>query len=372
MPIVINQEHPLYERGKKKFGDQMRTPQEQATHQNRDKHVLIVNTMPDKALQQTEDDFVEPILGASPEGTIIRLHFAKVNGFQRDHDANTYINAHYKEFAEIKEHGMDAVIFTGMNHPPGMKYNQQPFYEPLVEMIEWAEENTPSSLFSCAALHLLMEHKHGITRTKLNHKRHGFYEHDILDTAHPLTRRLNDTFNAAHSRWHEVYEHEFEKAGMNILMKSEEAGVLLVTSADGLNQVGLQGHPEYKLKALGAEYVRDYNQYVNGETTIIPTLPEHYFRGKSLEVATALHEQLLNGTAEIIRLDQIIEKSPKSLKDIPPMKLTTDCDALIRNWLSAVHKTTNFNLHEQYMDEINPKDVFGRNPLANGQSLEAA
>jgi hypothetical protein len=95
---------------------------------------------------------------------------------------------------------------------------------------------------------------------------------------------VNTRFDVPHSRWNDISRAQFEAAGLRVLVESEEVGVHLATSHDGLRMVFFQGHPEYDTISLLKEYKRDALLHVQGNLPSFPPFPEHYI---------ARHEQAI-------------------------------------------------------------------------------
>ena len=106
----------------------------------------------------------------------------------------------------------------------------KPFWQPLIEVIDWAWDNVTSTLCSCLATHAVMQFRHGQTRVKQPHKIWGVFEHRVTDGRHPLVADVNTRFDVPHSRWNDVSRAQFEAAGLKVLVESAEAGVHLAVS----------------------------------------------------------------------------------------------------------------------------------------------
>ncbi len=79
-------------------------------------------------------------------------------------------------------------------------------------MIDWAESNTHSTIWSCLAAHAAVLHLDGIERHRLAEKCSGIYDCFAID------RRLVDRggpapFKVSHSRLNELRESELAAAG---------------------------------------------------------------------------------------------------------------------------------------------------------------
>src|SRR5690606_38690255 len=154
-------------------------------------------------------------------------------------DAEPY----YETFGQIKRDGLAARIITSANgtHPD---LAPEPFWEPLIEVIDWAYNNVASTICSCLATHAVMQFRYGKTRRHMGFKRWGVYPHRVLDRRHPLVAGVNTRFDVPHSRFNDISRAQIEAAGLEMLVESEAAGVHQAVSDDLYRIVLLQCHPK--------------------------------------------------------------------------------------------------------------------------------
>src|SRR3569832_2918391 len=95
-----------------------------------------------------------------------------------------------------------------------------------------------------------MQFRHGQARIMQPRKIWGVVEHRVTDGRHPLVADVNTRFDVPHSRWNDISRAQFEAAGGKVLVESEDAGVHMAVSGDGLRTVVFQGHPEYDTVSL--------------------------------------------------------------------------------------------------------------------------
>ncbi len=98
------------------------------------------------------------------------------------------------------------------------------------------------------------------------------FPHQVLKPNAPLFRGFDDVFYAPHSRYTEVWEADILRAGLEVLARSEEAGVFLAKTEDS-RQFFVTGHPEYDPDTLAKEYQRDRDKGLD------IAVPAHYFPG---------------------------------------------------------------------------------------------
>ncbi len=274
MPLVANSNLPAFERLKQE-GETI-IPRDVALHQDiREMHIGLLNMMPDAALAATERQFFR-LIGESNQIAQFYLHPFTLKEIKRSPEALAYVEQYYEPFEQIQAEGLDALIITGANvTQPHLA--QEPFWEPLIEVIGWAYENVTSTLCSCLATHAVLEFRYGQKRRRLPAKRWGVYPHRVVDRAHPLVRGVNTRFDVPHSRFNEISRDQFTTAGLHVLVESSQDGVHLVVSEDLFRLVFFQGHPEYDSISLFKEYKREIMRFAYGHRDDYPPFPENYF-----------------------------------------------------------------------------------------------
>ena len=274
MPLVAHSSLPTFDRLRAEGLTVLDT--ERARHQDiRELHVGLLNMMPDAALAATERQFYR-LVGESNPIAQFHMHPFTLEGLPRSAQARAYVENYYEPFDKVREEGLDALIVTGANvtHP---ELSDEPFWEPLIEVFDWAYENVTSTLCSCLATHAVLQFRYGQKRRPQKEKVWGVFEHRVVNNSHPMVNDVNTRFMVPHSRWNEVSRQQFEAAGLRVLVESEAVGVHLATSADGLRVVMFQGHQEYDTVSLLKEYQREVLRYNGGDREDVPPLPEHYF-----------------------------------------------------------------------------------------------
>jgi homoserine O-succinyltransferase len=234
--------------------------------------------------------------------------------------------------------------------------DQEPFWEPLVQVIKWAQDNVASTLCSCLATHALFKHLYGIERQALPDKKWGVYNHRVSHPDHPITRGINTRFDAPHSRWNEISVDQCEKAGLGVLASSDEAGVHLSVSHDQFSIVYFQGHPEYDSISLLKEYKREVLRFINGELDSPPPLPDHYFSEQAGRIAVRFIDSVIAARKEGLPIPEFPEEDLAQLVD------NTWGDtgkAIINNWLGLVYQVTNLDHRKRFMDDVDLSDPLG-------------
>ncbi|MCK4493688.1 MAG: homoserine O-succinyltransferase, partial [Methylococcales bacterium] len=257
MPLIAHTKLPTFQRLARE-GENI-LPIETAEHQDiRELHIGILNMMPDTALEATERQFMR-LVGACNQIAQFHIHLFTIEGLKRSDKTQKHIEQYYETFEKIKHDGLDALIISGANvtHP---NLEQEPFWQPLTEVFDWAKKNVTSTLCSCLATHALIQYCYGIKRTALNHKCWGVFSHTVINRAlpiHPLIAESNTRFDVPHSRFNKISATDMLEKGIKILVTSEAAGVHLAVSQDGFRIVYFQGHPEYDDISLLKEYKRE-------------------------------------------------------------------------------------------------------------------
>ena len=243
----------------------------------------LINNMPDAALKTTEwqvRDLLTRASGTRP----VSLRLFSLPEVPRSEVGLTHVRQHYDDIYELWRDGVDALIVTG-TEPRAAKFEDEPYWRALANLIDWAEENTVSAIWSCLASHAAAYHVDHIERRPLGHKMFGVFDCDRA-IEHPLVNGLL-RWKTPHSRFNAVEAEALEAAGYQILSRSSEAGVDMFIKQRQSLFVFLQGHPEYDATALFGEYRRDLRRFLNGENDCYPELARGYFS----EEAT---DQLLN------------------------------------------------------------------------------
>ena len=353
MPLVANTDLPTFDRLKEE-GETI-LPKDFALQQEiRELHIGLLNMMPDSALAATERQFFR-LIGESNQIAQFYIHPFTLEELQRGPQGKAHVEQYYESFEKIKEHGLDALIITGAN-VTGSELSEQPFWEPLNEVIDWAYEHVTSTLCSCLATHAVMEFRYQQKRRNLGFKRWGVYSHRLVDRKHPLVAGVNTRFDVPHSRFNQIDRQQFEQAGLHVLVESSEADVHLAVSEDLFRIVFFQGHPEYDIISLLKEYKREVTLYASGQRQDYPPFPEHYF---SLQVEALLSEHQ----------EHVIDSMEQGL-DLPefPENLITACldntwhdtaEAVINNWIGMVYQLTNIDRNKPFRTNININDPLG-------------
>ena len=357
MPIVAHNDLPTLQR-LKEAGTTIVLPAERAAHQDiRELHIGLLNMMPDAALEATERQFFR-LVGESNPIAQFYVHPFTLDAIPRGDKAAAHIARYYEPFEKIRVEGLDALIITGAN-VTGEDLSREPFWGPLGEVIDWAWDNVTTTLLSCLATHAVLHFRYGQPRIRQPAKRWGVFSHRVLDPRHPLVADVNTRFDVPHSRWNDVSRAQFEAAGLRVLVESEDVGVHLATSQDGIRMVFFQGHPEYDTISLLKEYKRDALLAAQGKLAAYPPFPDYYLHAFDQAILLEWRDRLLAATAR----GEPAPAFPESLVAAHLDNTWHDtAEAVIGNWMGCMYQLTHRERRKPFMDGIDPNNPLGLYP----------
>jgi homoserine O-succinyltransferase len=238
----------------------------------------LVNNMPDTALKATERQFMR-LLGAAAGNTRIHFHCFSLPSVGRSEPAKGRIDRQYTDISDLGRLQIDGLIVTGAE-PNATTLNQEPFWQDLTDIIDWARTNTRSTIWSCLAAHAAVKHLDGIERHRLATKCSGIYDcAKVVDGW--LTADVSSPLKISHSRVNELRESDLVAHGYQILTASPQAGVDIFAKQLGSQFIFFQGHPEYDALSLQREYLRDITRFLSGERDSYPACPVGYFNAET-------------------------------------------------------------------------------------------
>lgn len=354
MPLIAHSALPTFDRLRQE-GVEVLNPDRAQQQDIRELHIGILNLMPDAALEATERQFMRMVGGCNRIAQF-KIHLFSVDAFERGDKAQQHIDRYYETFDRIKQVGLDALIITGAN-PLQNALQDEPFWRPLLEIVDWAKQCVSSVMCSCLASHAIVQHYYGIQRYRLEQKRWGVYSHRIVDFEHPLVANINSRFDAPHSHVYEVNSHQLRDNGLQVLVSSEEADFHLATSEDGFRFVLFQGHPEYDGVSLFKEYKREVSRFVAGERQSYPQFPEHYLSREATLILNRFRDRVLSRAA-----------CKNGMADFPEAEVVPLLDntwsdtgkAIVNNWLGLVYQLTSKDRHRAFMATVDPEKPLAR------------
>jgi homoserine O-succinyltransferase len=353
MPLVAHSRLPTFEHLRAQGHELLSL--DRALHQDiRELHIGFLNMMPDAALEATERQFIR-LIGSCNRIAQFFVYPFSLPGLSRSAETLEYIDKYYTKFDGLREQGLDALIITGANvATPDL--SREAFWEPFIEVVDWAQHNVTSILCSCLATHALLKHFHGIERRPLPRKRWGVYSHRVGEPGHPLLREINTRFDVPHSRYNDISRAQLEAAGLKVLAESEEGGVHMAASPDQFRIIYFQGHPEYDFNSLLKEYKREANRFLAGELSAAPPHPEHYFSSEAARLASGWVEAATRAKAAGEPIPEMPERAIEAQLD---NTWGDTAKAIVNNWLGLVYQFTNLDRKKQFMPGVDPNDPLG-------------
>jgi homoserine O-succinyltransferase len=353
MPIIASSNLPTFERLRQE--GQTVLPRDAALQQDiRELHIGLLNMMPDAALAATERQFFR-LVGESNQIAQFYLHPFTLKELRRGPEGSAHVQSYYETFDQIKAQGLDALIISGANvTQPDL--SQESFWEPLIEVIDWAYANVTSTICSCLATHAVLEFRYRQRRRHLGYKCWGVYSHHVRDRKHPLVNGVNTRFDVPHSRFNQIDRSQFEAAGLHVLAESDEAGVHLAVSEDQFRIVFFQGHPEYDINSLLKEYKREVTLYAKGLRADYPPYPENYFTAQTAAILEEHRERVLAALGG----RQPVPDLPETLVGAHLDNTWHDtAEAVLNNWIGKVYQITNHDRRLPFQRQVNPDDPLG-------------
>lgn len=286
--------------------------------------IALVNNMPDSALEATERQFMR-LLKSAAGRNVIRFHCFSLPSVRRSEPALRRVARQYTDIADLGRLPIDGLIVTGAE-PVAATLPQEPFWNDLAAIIDWAKANTRSTIWSCLAAHAAVLHLDGIKRQRLDAKCSGIYD-CVTTKGHWLTEGLPSPIKISHSRINELRESDLVAQGYQLLTSSTSVGVDIFAKDFQSQFVFFQGHPEYDTLSLQREYLRDIARYLAGERDGYPGLPTGYFDNET--------EGRLAGFAMRAR----VERNPALAGELTGLQPRADFAAgsaasvIFRNWL---------------------------------------
>ncbi len=267
--------------------------------------IALVNNMSDGALLASERQFAGLIEEAARDDFDIDLRLHALASVPRGPQSQMVMGERYADARALMADGADALIVTGAE-PRKADLREEPYWDELTGLVDWARTNTVSAIWSCLAAHAAVLHIDGIARQPLATKCSGVFtfERSVGDG---LVAGLPSLVRVPHSRRNDLPAAQLEASGYRILTQSPRAGVDVFTRQGASLFVFLQGHPEYDADTLLREYCRDVGRYLRGQQRDYPQHPSGYFdaagerafRSLAMRARTSRDPQLLRECDEI-------------------------------------------------------------------------
>jgi homoserine O-succinyltransferase len=286
--------------------------------------IALINNMPDSALQSTERQFTQ-LLQAAAGNNRVHLHCFSLPSVKRSQQARQSMEGRYGDIADLDRLRIDGLIVTGAE-PNAATLPEEPFWQDLTAIIDWARSHTRSAIWSCLAAHAAVLHLDGIERQPLDVKCSGVYDCAKV-TDNWLMKDINSPLKVAHSRVNALRKSDLAAGGYQVLTESPQAGVDIFAKRLRSHFVFFQGHPEYEALSLQREYLRDITRFLSRQRDIFPAFPAGYF---DTDTENKLAHYQKRACAER-QIPLSIELPHLTLR--PDLAVGEAAAALFRNWL---------------------------------------
>ena len=304
MPLKINRELPAYKvlSGENIF---VMNDERAETQDIRPLKIAILNLMPKKI--QAENQLLR-YLSNTPSQVEIKL--LQTKSYTSHNTPLEHLNKFYSYFDEVVNEKFDGLIITGAPVEQ-MEFEDVAYWDELKEIMEWSKSNVYSTLHICWGAQAGLYYHYGVSKYPLGNKMFGVFAHRVLKENVELTRGLDDTFFAPHSRHTEIKSKDIEKVKeLEILSESDDAGVFIVSTSD-YRKVFITGHLEYDRETLKDEYFRDK------EKGLEICIPENYFPNDDTTLEPAMSWR---GSAHIVFANWlnycVYQNTPFNINDI--------------------------------------------------------
>jgi homoserine O-succinyltransferase len=304
-------------------------------------HIGLVNNMPDAMLRATELQFARLLKDAA--GALdVRLRLFSLRSIPRGMETRDRMAGFYDDAAFLEAADIDALIVTAARSGTG-DLRQEPYWDELTGLIDWAQTGTISTLFSGPAAQAAVLHLDGILHRPLTSKLSGVYDSRQAQDD-PLFFNAVPTVPVPHARCTDIAESDLTAKGYRVLARIDTKGGdqvdIFTREPPGSSQfVFLQGHPEYDPGTLGREYLREMARFLAGETAERPAIPEHYFDRATENLLSEIGTKL-----DFSRYRDVV------LSALPRQLWRSSTVRLIGNWLLLVaaakaRRTTSKTVH---------------------------
>lgn len=256
--------------------------------------IALVNNMPDQALAATEAQFAR--LVREHAGSVeIRWRCYALPSVARSEMAQHYLERTHENIEALYMRGADALIVTGAE-PIAADLREEAYWPALTQLVDWARDNTVSTIWSCLAAHAAVLHLDGIKRRRAARKINGIFACRTTSDDWAMGGVKHEMLTP-HSRYNDLARDELERSGYHISSQGDEVGVNAFWRREPSLFVFLQGHPEYDADSLLKEYRRDAMRFLDGVRPDFPHVPSHYFSAETCAQLDALRARVTAGAA---------------------------------------------------------------------------
>ena len=247
----------------------------------------LVNNMPDAAIRSTERQFLA-LLNAAASDLDVTVRLFMLPQMPRSVGASDVFLGNYASTERLGDITIDALIVTGAE-PKMPELTQEPYWPAFAELVDWAEDHTISTIWSCLAAHAAVLHLDGINRKRLDGKLSGVFE-CAKTSDHALVAGAPSHWPVPHSRFNDLAAADLESRGYRPLARSPVAGIDMFIKQRNSLFLFFQGHLEYESRSLLREYLRDITRFVDGERDAYPQMPLGYLDAEATLAFEAVRE----------------------------------------------------------------------------------
>jgi homoserine O-succinyltransferase/O-acetyltransferase len=293
----------------------------------------LVNNMPDSACYATERQFLNLIHAAS-HNVPVRMRLFAIPDVPRAEQMRRQLATRYYDIHQLWNSPLDGLIVTG-TEPRADGLQSEPYWQALSQLVDWAHENTTSTVWSCLAAHAAVLRIDGIVRQPLATKLSGVFEGEGL-ACHQFSAGIAPRWRMPHSRLNDLPGSALRTCGYQLLCASPTAGVDAFVKQEDQRSLFLffQAHPEYEVDTLLREYRRDVGRFLRRERDIYPEMPQNYFNNAA------------NSFANDFRTRAIADRRDDFIGDFPTQRLVAEIEdswrstaiRIYRNWIDYLRE----------------------------------
>lgn len=305
----------------------------------------LINNMPDAAFKATERQFLS-LLEAASEDIEIQLSLYTLPSIPRTESIARRAASHYASAEALWNANLDGLIVTG-KEPATSDLRDEPCWQMMTQVLDWARENTHSTVWSCLAAHAAVLHMDGIQRRRNGDKHFGVFECARV-SEHPLLAGAPPRFHVPHSRWNGIGAEELEACGYRVLARTADGdgeGDIDTFVKEGKSLfVFFQGHPEYERETLLREYRRDAERYLRQEASAHPGIPRGYLDRATERALAALREKAMSGRDGEIGAHLAAALKTSTIEN----SWRGTAERIYRNWLEQIRARKNACQHQNH------------------------
>jgi len=297
----------------------------------------LINNMPEAAFKATERQFIS-LLDLASGDIPIRALLYEMPDIRRPESSGPHIGSMYSSVEMLWDTHLDGLIVTG-TEPMKSDLRDERYWDSFTRVVEWARNNTYSTVWSCLAAHGAVLHLDNIGRRRSLDKHFGVFE-CLRACAHSLTEGVPPSFQVPHSRWNGIAEQDLAARGYLVLARTAHAEVDLFVKEENSLFVFFQGHPEYQSDTLLREYRRDVGRYIRHEADSYPAMPRGYFDHDTESALFALREKAKTLRSKELLAGLAVALEKKHIENTWHSTATR----IYRNWLEYICARQNESL----------------------------